>query len=636
MATKAAIGGQSYTAGEAARDGAIGAVDGAMTVGAAGPGRLAGKAALDVTAAAALKKGGAETLTKGMVELAGRDLLETSATVRTGVGAVSGGASGAVAGAASGATRSAVAPGTFDQGVGPGLGAVGDGAASGGLTGAVGGAVIGGAAGRFGVLPDLRSPGRVNQSYADGDNRWTMVGTGEEMLATNRALESAPRTVELPRAIGSQKVSVYGVRSDAELAGIQEGLARLDQLNPGLGIPKEIHVRSELGTVENTLESGNIGGLGGDGRTVILDRAMLKDPGAVQETLYHEVGHNLDVQFGDLSENAGASLFGQGECVSDYARANAAEDFAETHRSLIQNWESITEHPELFVDNGTDVGAKYKFILDKVYGVETEGPLPMPEGPEPALPRVMRPGPSATDALPPTWRDADRLRTQVGELDRKIPAAAESLRHQQEEAAAIRQGMEGIEKPPYVNPGSHQKGLPRTEASTGFRGGGDMTTPLPPDAEEVYRRAMPEVGAKGRTWWGQSANGDWYRFSGNGQDVHWNGASGTTGGKRAFRLGDVDGDVRRLARLDQAIAEDRPRLEQMQTQRADLGLRSEYADNEFEEARAAALETLGRPVDPKVAAMRFSELRAAASDAKQPERAADAAALLQALEGGAP
>jgi hypothetical protein len=73
-------------------------------------------------------------------------------------------------------------------------------------------------------------------------------------------------------------------------------------------------------------------------------------------------------------------------------------------------------------------------------------------------------------------------------------------------------------KPEYTNPGHHDPTSPN------FRGGGSMTTPLPPDAEAVYQNAIPD--AEGKNWYGRNADGEIYRYQPNGGNdpgVHWNG-----------------------------------------------------------------------------------------------------------------
>jgi hypothetical protein len=73
-------------------------------------------------------------------------------------------------------------------------------------------------------------------------------------------------------------------------------------------------------------------------------------------------------------------------------------------------------------------------------------------------------------------------------------------------------------KPEYTNPGHHDPSSPN------FRGRGDTTTPLPKDAAQVYENAIPDQ--DGKNWYGQNADGEFYRYQpngGNDSGVHWNG-----------------------------------------------------------------------------------------------------------------
>jgi hypothetical protein len=52
-------------------------------------------------------------------------------------------------------------------------------------------------------------------------------------------------------------------------------------------------------------------------------------------------------------------------------------------------------------------------------------------------------------------------------------------------------------------------------------------TVLPADAQQVYRRAIPDpevTSATGKqVWYGRSADGQYYRYSGTNSEVHFNG-----------------------------------------------------------------------------------------------------------------
>ncbi len=71
-------------------------------------------------------------------------------------------------------------------------------------------------------------------------------------------------------------------------------------------------------------------------------------------------------------------------------------------------------------------------------------------------------------------------------------------------------------KSEYTNPGTHDQTSPHY-----VRG----KTPLPADAEAVYRRAIPDPAATNatkQTWYGRSADGSYYRYQGTNGEVHFN------------------------------------------------------------------------------------------------------------------
>lgn len=626
VVAKAAIGGASYNAKDGLVDAAVGATDGAMVVGGAPVGRALARTSLEATSRAVLKEAGVPSVTRGMAELAGRDLLERSAKLRVALGAVDGAGNGAAGGAAGGALQAGLREGTWDQGAGPGMARVGVGAGTGALWGAGTGAAIGAGAAARGHLPDLRDNAAAYQPAQQGDNHWRTVGTYEDMLTVNRALEPRPSMITLERPVGAQRVAVYGARTPQELQNIEAAVRRLDELNPGLGVPSEIHVRSELGEVTDAAGHplGGIGGLGGDGQRLVIGRAQLSSADATAAIIDHEVGHNLDTQLGDLSTGKGAGLFGEGDCVSAYAKKNPREDFAETHRVLIRDWEKITGNPELYVNNSTDVGRKFGFILEEVYGVSEPTPrLAAPPG--------ARVAPAPTKDLPtPSWRDVEPLAAELKQVELKLPRAEEQLKFQQDRLEQLRKANGDFTKPPYTNPGHHDPSSPA------FRGGGSMTTALPRDAESVYGGALPEPAQKGKVWWGRSASGDWYRFAGNGADVHWNGSTGATGGGRALQQHEVPGTIRRQFELGSDIEASQLKVDALRRQKDELGLLHEYAALELDERRAAALLSIGRPIAEEVTRMRWSELLAAAKGAPEGAIQADAAALVAAMQGETP
>jgi RHS repeat-associated protein len=66
----------------------------------------------------------------------------------------------------------------------------------------------------------------------------------------------------------------------------------------------------------------------------------------------------------------------------------------------------------------------------------------------------------------------------------------------------------------------------------GSRGFNPSKTPLPNDAELVYRNAVPDDAINPRNWFGKNANGQIYRFSGGDGTVHFSGIDGVGDGIR--------------------------------------------------------------------------------------------------------
>lgn len=108
---------------------------------------------------------------------------------------------------------------------------------------------------------------------------------------------------------------------------------------------------------------------------IVLDREYMNDPDPVmglritRNLLAHESGHNLDHSLG-ASHSRVWKVPGS---VSDYGERNPSEDFAETHRFVLENWSAyqLTLIPEGTVVQGTRLApdrapsaAKAQSILD--------------------------------------------------------------------------------------------------------------------------------------------------------------------------------------------------------------------------------------------------------------------------------
>ncbi|MCA9551067.1 MAG: hypothetical protein KC933_13620 [Myxococcales bacterium] len=610
VTTSGLISGQGYSAGDALKDAGVGAVDGAFTVVGAGAGNAAAKGLVNGMARNTLSRAGVKTATRELTELTSKELLERSVVKRVVLGSVQGATDGAVGGAAGGAAMAGFDDKTWDQGLGQGLERVATGAAMGAGLGAGAGGLIGG-----GMSPLRKDLGIIDENlvmrrFDMGDNHWQTVGRYDDMLTVNRAVEPKPRVVKVAGPSGPQPVKIYGAANAAEAGRIERALGRMSELPGGRNIPTEVHVRSHIGDITDAARKpvGGIGGLGGDGQRVMIARNSLGSDDAVAHVIHHEVGHNIDNNLGRLSEGRGAHLFGKGDTVSPYAAKNAVEDFAETHRVVVRDFDRILADPDRYLQG--DIGKKIEFIMEEVYGTNprtgvrtappgnVQGPLRTPFGP------VM---PSDGQS----FLRMDQLEASFGDVSRRLGSAERKLAEQQAKLDGLDAVAARVENRGYWNPGHHDPTSPN------FRGGGSMTTHLPPDAEEVFQRAIPEAGRDGRSWWGLSNNGDWYRFQGGpGEPVHWNGATGASGGGRAIEAHNVPGAIKNHQRLREVLGDQQARVNRLQTELADAEFARDYARLEFSEAVAGATE------NPALRQMSYGEVLQAARDASSPHHRA--------------
>lgn len=196
-----------------------------------------------------------------------------------------------------------------------------------------------------------------------GKNRIQMIGRGLQTLTNaNRAagLECTSR----------QGFALLGVRTPQEKETLE---AALDETIAKIGLEKlkAVADRFELATALGQLKAdSSVVGLAGD-RTVALERSLLSDPKLLQIKLDHEIGHLVDQHLasGGWRSHGADTPFGKGETVSEYARLNAHEDFAETHAVLLRDWDELKENPWRSV-----CGEKMAWILEHAYGVEVGEP----------------------------------------------------------------------------------------------------------------------------------------------------------------------------------------------------------------------------------------------------------------------
>ncbi len=378
VALTGAIQGRGYGWEAAATDGALGAIDGATTLVGAGAGRAAGAAVVQGsrTSATQLLSRAGVAQTDRLVEMTTAEVLERSVMRRVAARGVEGATDGAVGGGLGSGLGTAVRDGTWDDGVGAGLGRVGTSTVTGATIGAgVGGAVGAGMGVGRNAGMDLVDGSKVWSGASSTNNSWRNWGDYHDQLAVNRAVEGTPHTVSLTGPNGPVDVKVYGVASAREAENLAASVRRLQDIGAFQALPKEIHVRTRVGQFLDAKgrPDGELGGLGGAGDTLIIARSQAGTRGGADHVVHHEVGHNLDAQKYWIS-GAHNTPFGTGPSVSEYGAKNAAEDFAETHRVLVRDWERILADPDRYIHHNGDIGAKYKWILENVYSKTIPAP----------------------------------------------------------------------------------------------------------------------------------------------------------------------------------------------------------------------------------------------------------------------
>ena len=401
VATKSMVGGRGYGWEDGLIDTGIGAVDGASTIVGAKAGTLAAGATLRASASSAFRKAGIESSERA-IEMASIDMMERSALKRVATGAVEGVVDGASGGAMSGGAATAMKDGTWDQGFAEGMKKVGGDAATGAVMGAgIGGTIAGGIAAKR-MPSHLVDESKIWMKANNENNPTRRFGSFDDMTDVNKALEPNPPVMEF-KGSGDKihQVKVYGAQNANELENIRKSVARMQDLgaDAALDSTKEIHLRKTVGEfVDNKGKSTGetIGGLGGDhdGKMIISRESAATQHGS-DHVVHHEVAHNIDASRGKevtfnftgedqtyrewITEANEGHPFGKGQSVSDYGAKNSAEDFAETHRELIGNWERIKADPDRYIHGNGEIGQKFKWMMENVYGQKVPEPK-LPQG----------------------------------------------------------------------------------------------------------------------------------------------------------------------------------------------------------------------------------------------------------------
>ncbi|MGV8121638.1 MAG: hypothetical protein AB2L14_17905 [Candidatus Xenobiia bacterium LiM19] len=196
----------------------------------------------------------------------------------------------------------------------------------------------------------------------EGQNRWRIREGGAGPLQQESRIQGVT-SIHFTGPSGPQAINVYGGATQKEIDMVYK---MLDKLPPEVRAnAREIYLSDNLGEVMNLAgqRTSGIGGLAGNGR-ILVERGELATERGTAHVLYHEMGHIAD----DGGKLSNKGPWGKGFFVSDYAKGNALEDFAEVHRvvltdmdrySSMSRWKWIMEP-----------GAEKKMEILRMYGVQ--------------------------------------------------------------------------------------------------------------------------------------------------------------------------------------------------------------------------------------------------------------------------
>jgi hypothetical protein len=198
------------------------------------------------------------------------------------------------------------------------------------------------------IQSTIRNNPRLNQLKTAGIKTMDKVGTASDTVERNPVLGAALATAgsgvrtlhAFPRFVYP---TVYGAQG-AEKAQILETMDRLP-LHQVADV-RSIRMVDQLSASKpGWVVHGRANDLDVTNR-IRLSRNSLSNPEKFQATLVHEVGHTVDYEtqhFRLWGERSTQKPFGEGPHISEYAKTNHREDFAESYEEFHLNPENLKD-----------------------------------------------------------------------------------------------------------------------------------------------------------------------------------------------------------------------------------------------------------------------------------------------------
>ena len=91
-------------------------------------------------------------------------------------------------------------------------------------------------------------------------------------------------------------------------------------------------------------------------------------------------------------------------------------------------------------------------------------------------------------------------------------------------------------KKPKLVPGRHDKLDANGKPNPNYRMRPGDSPEAPSNVKELFDKAVPDQ--NGKNWWARDNDGNYHRFSGTEQEVHWNGSTNTGKGIEIDKIPD--------------------------------------------------------------------------------------------------
>jgi hypothetical protein len=176
-------------------------------------------------------------------------------------------------------------------------------------------------------------------TYHETYDNGTLTSRATSDSLKEKAASVSRTEFTLEGSSGPVKVSLHGAKPQEE----QALRSHLESVPAAARIHgKEISVVDQIGHSTSPSGTSVTLGLVGSDQRILLSRASAEP--SLATTLFHEMGHNVDRdELGRIGLHSNRWVWKLDGHLTDYAKTDAAEDFAETHAIVLRGWENFSK-----------------------------------------------------------------------------------------------------------------------------------------------------------------------------------------------------------------------------------------------------------------------------------------------------